>query len=313
MNGRRSGSDTFYESPQMLRFLTYNIRYGIGADGRCDIARIAAEIRDADIIALQEVETHWDRTGNLNQPAELKAMLPAHYLAWGANVDVLKRSAGHRGCRRQFGNLILSRFPILSIRNHLLPKYGATELLDMQRGALETVIELPGGKPLRVYSTHFCHLSEQQRLIQARHLFDIHRRAPAEGPPIAGHVPGDATWDEDEPHPVPEYAVLMGDFNFQPDSEPYRVLAGDVSRRRVPVVRRGGFVDAWARMHLAGPSGETPAGYTRFDSREKKSGRRIDYCFVSEALAPAIRSATVLTEAEGSDHQPLLVTLADLA
>lgn len=39
-----------------MKFVSYNIQYGIGLDGRLDLPRIASEIEGADIIALQEVK-----------------------------------------------------------------------------------------------------------------------------------------------------------------------------------------------------------------------------------------------------------------
>lgn len=112
-----------------MRIATYNIQYGVGLDGRFDLDRIVAVIGDVDIVGLQEVEVGWDRSGNHDIPALLAQKMPDYYLAWGPTIDVLKRQGeefcGPRAPRRQHGNLILSRFPILSIRNHLLPRYGA--------------------------------------------------------------------------------------------------------------------------------------------------------------------------------------------
>jgi len=39
-----------------MRVVTYNMRFGWGLDGRVDLERIVNSVRDADIIALQEVE-----------------------------------------------------------------------------------------------------------------------------------------------------------------------------------------------------------------------------------------------------------------
>ena len=58
-----------------MKVVTYNIRYGIGLDQRCDMERIAKEIRGADIIGLQEVERFWRRTGMLDQPRVLESPL----------------------------------------------------------------------------------------------------------------------------------------------------------------------------------------------------------------------------------------------
>ncbi len=51
-----------------MKIVTYNIKFGLGKDGRFDLERIASEVDGADIIALQEVERHWQRSGNDDQP-----------------------------------------------------------------------------------------------------------------------------------------------------------------------------------------------------------------------------------------------------
>lgn len=47
-----------------MRFTSYNVQYGIGVDGRFDPERIAASLRVADNIALQEVMRNFHRNGN---------------------------------------------------------------------------------------------------------------------------------------------------------------------------------------------------------------------------------------------------------
>ena len=54
-----------------MKIVTYNIQYGLGKDDRYDLARIAREVEDADVIALQEVERHWQRSGCVDSPAVL--------------------------------------------------------------------------------------------------------------------------------------------------------------------------------------------------------------------------------------------------
>ncbi len=39
-----------------MNFVTYNIQFGLGKDGRFDLERIAGEVDGADVIALQEVK-----------------------------------------------------------------------------------------------------------------------------------------------------------------------------------------------------------------------------------------------------------------
>ncbi len=58
-----------------MKIVTYNIQFGLGKDGRFDLERIAGEVDGADIIALQEVERYWQRSGNVDQPARLGQIL----------------------------------------------------------------------------------------------------------------------------------------------------------------------------------------------------------------------------------------------
>ncbi len=302
----------------MITIVTYNIHYGVGYDGRLDLSRILTVIEDADIVALQEVDRNWNRTDNVDQVAFFRSNMTDHFVAWGPNVDLRKPPGGNDAPeserRRQFGNMILSRFPISSIRNHLLPRYGASDLLDMQRGALEAVIDLPGGS-LRVYCTHLCHLSEAQRVVQATRLLDIHKECRREGPVLSGHHPSDPVWSaEASPADMPDDAMLLGDFNSQPDSEVHRMIVGETNPRYGPVTPRGRFVDAWRDVQQrAGASTDDTAvdGVTRYDSLGVRTGRRIDYCFLSERLGRRLADATVLADADGSDHQPLFVTLRE--
>ena len=62
-----------------MKLATYNIQFGLGKDGRYDLARIAEEVKTADIIALQEVDRYWRRSGCVDSPAVLGARLPDHH------------------------------------------------------------------------------------------------------------------------------------------------------------------------------------------------------------------------------------------
>jgi len=286
-----------------MKFASYNIQYGLGRDDQFDLARIASAVADADIIALQEVERFWQRSGMVDQPAEIAWHLPEFHWIYGANLDMDASSTDAKGHpdqrRRQFGNMILSRLPIISSRNHLLPKFGATNQHVLQRGALETVIALPGIGPVRLYSTHLCHLSAGTRLPQVDALLAIHQRAPGEGGAWSGMHPNpNKGWTEGERPPMPENAILMGDFNFEPMDAEYAKVVGPWSRQHGRVIPINGFVDSW-----------TATGH---DEREGVTcdNIRIDYLFASSALAPHIRSAWIDSDAMGSDHQPYWCEMA---
>jgi endonuclease/exonuclease/phosphatase family metal-dependent hydrolase len=284
-----------------MKFVTYNIQYGLGKDNRYDLARIAREVENADVICLQEVERHWQRSGCVDAPAVLGSHLPEHRWVYGANLDMdasYRDPAGRLvNRRRQFGTMILSRSPIVSSRNHLLPKYGTLTQHSIQQGALEAVIVTERAGPVRVYSVHLSHLSIAARMPQIEALLDIHARAPGEGGAwCGGHPDPAAGWTEGEMPPMPADAMLMGDFNFEWSSPEYDRIVGPPTARFGRLNRLTGFVDAWVA-----------AGHSENTGATISAGQRIDFCFVSSALASRVRSCRVDNDAVGSDHQPLWV------
>ncbi len=56
-----------------MLFVTYNIQFGCGRDGRIDLDRIGAAIAKADLVALQEVERDWRRAQAFPDPANRRA------------------------------------------------------------------------------------------------------------------------------------------------------------------------------------------------------------------------------------------------
>ena len=282
-----------------MKVVTYNIQFGLGRDGRYDLSRIAAEVRDADIIALQEVDRHWQRSGCIDSPAVLASHLPEHHWVYGANLDMNAsyRDASDRlvNRRRQFGTMIVSRLPIVSSRNHLLPKYGTLTQHSIQQGALEVVIVTEHAGPVRFYSTHLSHLSLETRLPQVEALLDIHLRAPSEGGAwCGGHPEPHAGWTEGEMPPMPADAILLGDFNFVWNALEYDRVVGPLSARYGRLNNLIGFVDAWVA-----------AGHREDEGATIPEGKRIDYCFVSSTLAQRVRSSWIDAGATGSDHYPL--------
>jgi endonuclease/exonuclease/phosphatase family metal-dependent hydrolase len=96
--------------------------------------------------------------------------------------------------------------------------------------------------------------------------------------------------------PMPADAILMGDFNFDSNAPEYDRIVGPLSPQYGRLHRSTGFVDAWVA-----------AGHRENEGATIPSGRRIDYCFLSAALAARVRTCWIDTEAVGSDHQPLWV------
>lgn len=277
-----------------MKLVTYNIQYGTGRDGVVDLRRIADALGGADVIALQEVERFWPRSGNIDQAQALADMLPEYFWVYGGGVDLHAADADARGARRQFGNMLLCRRPLLTSRHHLLPKHGSTGPLSIQRSALEATARFDG-RALRFYSVHLTHLCGGTRLPQVEALLEIHANAAFEGAPISGDVRGGG-WDAGE-QVVAADALMLGDFNFQPDSAEYELIAGPLSDYGGRITNPCGFVDAWC---AAGH--DIAAGFTS-DVNDRPA--RLDYCFAGAALRDCITACRIDERALGSDHFPL--------
>ena len=284
-----------------MKLVTYNIQYGRGRDGRFDLDRIAAEIAGADVIALQEVERFWTRSGGVDQPSLIARHFPDHYWAYGPGIDLHLDSGGpgQAGARRrrQFGNMLLSSVPLLAVRHHLLPKFASLgPPMSLQRSALEAVIAAGAGH-VRVYSVHLTHLSAATRFPQVDALLGVHANAAREGPPISGSGLGEEWTLDGMPPPMPRDAILLGDFNMQPDSVEYERIVGPVSPYGGRITNPEGFVDAWVEAGNAIDAGPT--------AEVRGRPARLDYCFVSAGLKERIRAVRVDADAVGSDHQPV--------
>jgi len=290
-----------------MKLVSYNIQYGVGKDGKVNLPRVAAEIGDADVIALQEVERFSPETGMVDQVAEFAALFPDHYWVYGPGVDLDASIRGEQGKlvnrRRQFGNMLLSKSPILSSRNHLLPRYGVVEQLTLQRSMIEGVVDCELGK-VRFYSVHLGHSSAVERERQISYLMDVLRTAPDLGGAWSG-TKASAHWTEGisgQPE-MPRSAVFMGDFNLAPDFAEYEMLVGKDNAHYGRATPLNGLIDAWVGC---GNASDAPDGITCF---AKKGNWRIDYAFVSTDLAHGLKSMRVDQDARGSDHQPIYIEI----
>lgn len=284
-----------------MKLVSYNIQYGIGMDGEFDPERIARSVEGADVIALQEVTRGFAKNGHVDLVALFCELLSDYFHVYAAPCDVLldvSTESGRRVERRfQFGNMILSRWPILTTRHLLLPRSRTIDKLNLQRGALEAVIAAPSG-PLRVYSVHLDHVSPDERLSQIRFLKDRVLNFVAEG----GALTGAAEEGFPDP-PLPEHFVLMGDFNMEPESPEYIAMAGRTDRYYGRSLRANELVDVLDRLGLLSPQNFTwakPPG----DGPVKM---HLDHCFVNFELAQRVKNAWIDNSAFGSDHFPLWV------
>jgi len=291
-----------------MKLVSYNIQYGFGGDGRYDLARCAKVVAGADIIALQEVERHWQRTNEDDQPELLSRLLPGYHWVYGPAFDMdasQERDGRMVTRRRQFGTMLLSKLPIVWSRLHTLPLRRTLRPLNTRNAALECMIRTPTG-PVRVLSLHLAHIAAEERLEQIDYLLNEHRRAPTEGGPWSGaDDEPDRNWSNGEPEPEnPLAAIWLGDFNMEPGSAEYRRIVGTTPYHR-GAAYLDGFVDAAAVA--AEPVADFHTHVKTIDGRVAK--RRLDHCFVGGMFAGRVRSVRSDIGEVASDHFPLRVDI----
>ncbi len=282
-----------------MKLTSFNIQYGFGADGIYSLNRIADTIRDRDLIAVQEVDRHWSRTNHDDQPAILTALLPDHHMVYAPAFDMALPN--DRTKRRQFGPLILSRWPILWSRTWPLPKRRMLDPINTQTAALEAVIAHPSG-PIKLINIHLAHVGVEERLDQIAFLKQVLGNPATEGGPWSGtDDEPQRNWTEGETEPPnPTRAIWAGDFNMEPGSAEYRALLGQTPYH--PGARYAdGLIDPAAGLGLHTHVKEI-AGETR--------RRQLDHIFLTPDLAPMITKVWADTTNSGSDHVPLHLDLA---
>lgn len=294
-----------------MKFVTFNIQFGFGADEKFDLTRTAKAVRGADIIVLQEVERFWKRSDFTDQPAELARLMPDYHWVYAANLDLdasYKDANGrlvHR--RRQFGLMVLSRWPILSKRIYPLPKFGAVAHHSIQTGLLEAVIDVPSD-PVRVYTTHLSHLGKYIRKPQIDMVLDIVEKAPGLGGVWCGTHPVDSDgWTEGGVPPMPTKALIAGDFNFTADTAEYDRFTGPMVKHHGRLTGIGGFQDAWVVAGNAEDQGISSPAINGAKEIAKTESQRIDYCFVNSGMWDQIRDAWIDESCIASDHLPFWV------
>ena len=199
------------------------------------------------------------------------------------------------GNRQLFGNMVLSRLPVLQVLPHLLPRPVDPGGRSMQRQALEVVISAPFG-PLRVVTTHLEFYSAAHRMAQVERLRALHAEAAARAAAPDAPDNSEGTY---RTVPRPASTLVCGDFNFEPGWP-------DHARMLAPFEdATPGFRDAWATLHGGTPHAPT-AGIYDADQWPKGANCR-DFVFLTDDLARRLRCIEVDGKTAASDHQPVLV------
>lgn len=279
-----------------MRLLTWNIQCGKGCDGVTDLARIvsvAKQTCDADVICFQEVSSNFPRhDGGGDQGAELAALLPGYMPIFRPAIETVDRD----GKLHRFGNMTLSRLPVAQINNHILPWPGAGDGRSMRRHALEVTVQSAFGA-IRVVNTHLEYYSVAQREAQIVRLLDLQQDASTS--------PKKPTRQPDEPYEsqtVGASSLMCGDFNFDV-SDPQHAL---INESRRPGLN---YRDAWIAGQPDRPRSTTCGIYDHVQWTDGPDCR--DFIFATEDLVDRIKRVDVNGVTDASDHQPVLIELAD--
>jgi len=168
-----------------IRVMDYNVHNGFNTAGRLDMEALASIIEDseADVVGLQEISRGWLIWGGMDMLTWLSQRLDMPYIS-GPTSDA------------QWGNAILSRYPILSAETFPLPSDNAPLL----RGYIVVQIDAGSGN-LTLIDTHFSHRAKDYaiRETQASELASAWNGTPS--------------------------TVIVGDMNAVPDSKAMQILS----------------------------------------------------------------------------------------
>lgn len=197
-----------------IRVVSYNVHSCVGMDGKLSPQRIARVIAQCnpDFVALQELDVGRKRTLGRDQAEEIAVEL---------SMEVQFHPA-IRLAEEQYGDAILSRWPLKLMRAGLLPGVTPNRRVE-PRGALWVAARIDG-QIVHLVNTHLG-LEEQERWEQVEAL-------------LGADWLGNAACQD----PV----ILCGDMNFGPRSRAYQRLTQQLQDTQLPSQR--------GRAHATFPS-----------------------------------------------------------
>jgi endonuclease/exonuclease/phosphatase family metal-dependent hydrolase len=284
-----------------MKLISWNIQWARGVDGVVDPARIVEDARrlgDFDVLCLQEVAANFPGLGGSrgeNQFELFAGLLPGFTPVPAAAVDILDAD----GRRRCFGNMLLSRYPVLRVLRHQLPWPPDPKVTSMPRILIEATLDTPLGA-VRVMTTHLEYYSASQRERQVEAIRTIHEES-------CRRAGGGVSGGDGSPYHLEEQTtrtILTGDFNFRPEDPLRNRLQQPFGNVRSGIPR---LCDAWAHLNGAAPH---PHNVGLHDREQWPESFACDFIFASEDLAPRVTGFRVDQQTRSSDHQPQLIELA---
>lgn len=233
--------------PPIVKVMSFNIAHGSGMDGTLNLERTAAVIEDscASIIGLQEVDRFFgERSLFVDQVEWLGERLGMH-TAFGANIEFAAENGDMP--KHQYGNAILSKYPITYSKNHHMTPVQQWYGNDEQRGVLEAVIEIDD-MAISVFNAHLS-LKDEELKLSVKEILALTQKSKFP-------------------------CIVLGDFNAPPFYAPIR----EMSRH---------FTDAFLKMKRGDAyTYPAPHSYST-TGVELKPVTRIDYIFFGPEMEVA--------------------------
>ncbi len=278
-----------------MRLLSWNVQYGKSSDGRSDFSRILQYVKslgDFDVICLQELARNMTEYCIPDQSDHL--LMTRHFfkeyrVVWGSGFS-WPAADGDSKLRQEFGNVSLIKSSLLDFKVHQLPKPATPGKLQMQRVAIETVVDSKIG-PISIINTHLAFHDDAENQQQIEHLCHLEQER------VAHHQEpkqvGIGTYQEAF---LPSARILCGDFNFTVDSWQHRYQLD------------ANWIDAWQKCN-----GDVvhPPTCGIFDAVQWPQGEHCrDFFWLSPELESLQVGISVDTETSLSDHQPVILEIS---
>lgn len=182
----------------VIKVVTFNIHHGRGIDGKLKLSRIAEVIEksEADLVGLNEVDRYFSRRSDyMDQVSWLAKQLKMNHV-FGASLTIKSRGTT---MLRQYGNALLSRYPIISEENHPLDFYSGM----IEGRALLEINVLIHEQLLKIYVTH---LSLNPLLHKKQTDFIVNKI-------VNDHQP----------------VIILGDWNMRPGGRGWNTITGHLA------------------------------------------------------------------------------------